>query len=310
MALFHRRDFLKTTGAIGLGAGLLGRIPALCSADDAIKEAAKGAPHAEKLGWLLGVNTYTFNKFSVFEALEKIAALGLKYAEIGPGRLSQGDPTPVSEVMPEDARKKLQQKAGDLGIKIITYSSWDTFKDPDYARKAFEFAKIMGVENFYFEASADRLDWVDKLCEEYKIHVAIHNHPKDAPYWSPDKVLKAIAGRSKYIGALADTGHWKRSGLVPVECLKKLEGHIVCFHFKDLIKDPQEGYHDVPWGTGVCDVKAMLAEIHRQKLKAPFSFEYEYRWDDNAKQMAEMAQSVVYFDKVAEELLAQDEKRG
>jgi sugar phosphate isomerase/epimerase len=304
MAFFHRRDFLKTTGAIGLGAGLLGRVPLLCSADDAVKEAAKGAPNAEKLGWLLSVNTYTFNRFTVFEGLEKIAALGLKYAEIGPGRLSKDDAAVVSEVMPEAARKTLQKKAGDLGVKIITYSSWDTFKDPDYARKAFEFAKEMGVENFYFETSADKLAWVDKLCEEYKINVAIHNHPKDAPYWSPEKVLKAIEGRSKYIGALADTGHWKRSGLNPVECLKKLEGHIICFHFKDLIKEGNE-YHDVPWGTGVCDVKGMLAEIHRQGLKAPFSFEYEYRWDDNAAQMREMAQSVVYFDKLAAELLAQ-----
>ncbi len=304
MAIFHRRDFLKTTGAIGLGAGLLGCIPKLCSADDAVKEAAKGAPNAEKLGWRLGMNIYTLNKFPVFDALEKIASLGLNWVELGPGRLSKDDDTQVSEVMPVEARKKLQKKADDLGLKFVTYSSWDTFKDPDYARKAFEFAKEMGIENFYFEASADKLDWIDKLCQEYKINAAIHNHPKNAPYWSPDLVLKAIEGRSKYIGALADTGHWKRSGLVPLDCIKKLQNHIVCFHFKDLVKEGN-GYHDVPWGTGVCDVKGMLTEIHRQGLKAPFSFEYEYRWDDTDKQMAEMAQSVVYFDKVAAELLAQ-----
>ena len=63
-----------------------------------------------------------------------------------------------------------------------------------------------------------------------------------------------------------------------MECLKKLEGRIICFHFKDLIREGN-GYHDVPWGTGVCNVRGMLEEIHRQNLKAAFSFEYEYHWN-------------------------------
>jgi sugar phosphate isomerase/epimerase len=42
------------------------------------------------------------------------------------------------------------------------------------------------------------------------------------------------AGRGKRIGACCDTGHWVRSGLHPVECLKKLEGRILGFHLKDV----------------------------------------------------------------------------
>jgi len=52
--------------------------------------------------------------------------------------------------------------------------------------------------------------------------------------------------------------------------------------------------HDVPWGTGVCDVKGMLIEIHRQKLKAVFSIEYEYHWDNS---LPEIAKCVAYFDR-------------
>jgi hypothetical protein len=59
--------------------------------------------------------------------------------------------------------------------------------------------------------------------------------------------------------------------------------------------------HDVPWGTGVCDVKGMLAEIHHQGVKAVFSIEYEYHWDDS---VPEIAQGVAYFDKIAAELQA------
>ena len=55
----------------------------------------------------------------------------------------------------------------------------------------------------------------------------------------------------------------------------------------------------MPWGTGVCDVKGMLMEIRRQKLKAVFSVEYEYHWDNS---LPEIAQCVAYFDRVALEL--------
>ena len=142
----------------------------------------------------------------------------------------------------------------------------------------FEFAKDMGIETLVSEPDEDAFDTLDKLCEEYGINVAIHDHPKPSHYWNPDTVLKVCQGRSKRIGACADTGHWVRSGLNPIECLKKLEGRIICFHFKDLNKLGPDA-HDVPWGTGVCDVKGMLAEIHRQKLKAVFSIEYEYNWE-------------------------------
>ena len=87
-----------------------------------------------------------------------------------------------------------------------------------------------------------------------------------------------------------------RSELNPVECLKKLEGRIISFHLKDL-NEYGWGAHDVPWGTGRGDVKAMLTEVKRQGIKPIFSMEYEYRFT-----MPELAQCVAYFDKVAAEL--------
>ena len=55
----------------------------------------------------------------------------------------------------------------------------------------------------------------------------------------------------------------------------------------------------MPWGTGVCDVKGMLTEVHRQGVKAVFSIEYEYNW---TTLLPEIAKCVAYFDKVATEL--------
>jgi len=164
----------------------------------------------------------------------------------------------------------------------------------------FDFAKDMGLETIVSEPTEDAFDTIEKLCEQYGLNLAIHNHPNPSRYWNPDTVLKVCKGRSKRIGACADTGHWMRSGLNPIECLKKLEGRIINFHFKDLNKTVGEA-RDVPWGTGVSDVKGMLAEVRRQGLKAVFLIEYEYL---SPTLLQEVAECVTYFDKVAAELTA------
>jgi sugar phosphate isomerase/epimerase len=75
-------------------------------------------------------------------------------------------------------------------------------------------------------------------------------------------------------------------------------GRSAGFHFKDLNKFGG-GAHDVPWGTGKGNVKAILTEIHRQGIQAVFSIEYEHNWTSS---LPEIAQGVAYFDKVAAEL--------
>ena len=186
--------------------------------------------------------------------------------------------------------KAVRKKLADSNVKLLSYGVTSLFKDVDKSRKTFEFAKAMGIETIVAEPEEDAGETLDKLCKEYGMMVAIHNHPKPSHYWNPDTVLKFCQGRSERIGACADTGHWMRSGLNPLECLKKLQGRIIEFHFKDLNEAGPKA-HDVPWGTGVSDVKGMLTEIHRQKLAAIFYVEYEYKW---GKSLPEIAQSIAY----------------
>jgi sugar phosphate isomerase/epimerase len=113
------------------------------------------------------------------------------------------------------------------------------------------------------------------------------------------------------MGACADTGHWLRSGLDPVVCLKKLEGRVITLHFKDLVPDEtgagsqekkrkeSKAMHDVPWGTGVGNIKAQLAELKRQHFKGAFCVEYEYHWDNSVPEIAECIKA---FKEMAAEL--------
>jgi sugar phosphate isomerase/epimerase len=299
-----RRHFLKSSGAIALGIGFMGKGASRLWSAETAPELTKGAPNAEKLGWRLGCQAYSFNRFTLFEAIDKTASLGLKYIEAYPDQALSKDRSKikVNETLPADARLELKKKLGDCGLKLVNYGVCSLTQNPDLNRKVFDFAKDMGIETIVSEPPEEAMPMLDKLCAEYEMNIAIHNHPKyaGAHYWNPDTVLKACQGCSHRIGACADTGHWVRSGLNPLESLKKLDGRIISLHFKDLNTQGPDA-HDVPWGTGVCDVKAMLTELKRQKLKAVFSIEYEYHWDDS---LPEIAQSVEYFDKIAAELSA------
>ena len=128
-----------------------------------------------------------------------------------------------------------------------------------------------------------REPWIPSksLCKEYNIKVAIHDHPQPSHYWNPETVLAAIKDRGPLMGACADTGHWVRSGLDPVGCLKDTARACVrCLHFKDLNAKGRKG-HDVPWGTGVGNCKGMMEELQRQGFRGAFLAEYEYHFENS-----------------------------
>jgi sugar phosphate isomerase/epimerase len=253
-------------------------------------------------GWRLGTQAWTFNRFTLYEAIDKTASLGLDWIEAYPHgqKLSKEKPNIVfGHEMPLEIRYEVKQKLADAGVKLINYGVVGLPNDEVECRKVFEFAKDMGIETLVSEPPAEAFEMLDRLCQEYKISIAIHNHPKPSGYWNPDTVLGVCKGRSKWIGACADTGHWMRSGLNPLEALKKLKGRIVSLHLKDLKEFGKREAHDVVWGTGVGDVKVMLAELHRQNFKGVFSIEYEHNWE---KSLPEIRQCVQYFNKVASEL--------
>jgi len=251
--------------------------------------------------WRLGVQAWSFKQFTFYEAVEKTASLGLGWIEAYPGqKLSKDDPNIVfGPDMPAEIKRQVKQKLKDAGVKLVNYGVVKLTNDESQCRKVFDFAKEMGIETIASEPPEEAFDMLDKLCREYQINLAVHNHPPPTHYWDPNTVLKVCNGRSKWIGACADTGHWMRSGVNPVEALKKLEGRIVSVHLKDLNEFGDKKAHDVPWGTGKADVKAVLTELARQNFKGTFSIEYEYNWENS---IPEIQKCVEYFNKTAAEL--------
>lgn len=251
--------------------------------------------------WRLGMQAYTFNRFTFYEAVDKTKMLGLCYIEAYPGqRLSKDKPdVRFDHNMSSQIKLEVIQKLQDADVKLVNYGVVGLPNNEAECRKVFDFAREMGIETIVSEPSEDAFDLVEKLCEEYKINVAIHNHPKPSHYWNPDTVLKVCQDRSKRIGACTDTGHWMRSGVNPVEALKKLEGRVISLHLKDLNEFGVREAHDVIWGTGECNIKGLLTELSRQNFKGVFSIEYEHNW---LKSMPEIAECIPYFERTASEL--------
>ena len=77
------------------------------------------------------------------------------------------------------------------------------------------------------------------------------------------------------------------SGLKPIDCLHILKGRIMSSHLKDLNEFGNPRAHDLPYGTGVSDVKAILDELKRQGFKGHVSIEYEYHQDNPAAEIKE-----------------------
>ncbi|MGC8668492.1 MAG: sugar phosphate isomerase/epimerase family protein [Chthonomonadales bacterium] len=225
-----------------------------------------------KLGWKLSCQAWTFREMTLFETIDTLHRLGIRYIEMFPGqRVSPQNPAGFDQNASPELIQEVLQKCKSAGVTPVSFGVVGIGNDEAAARKLFEFAKKLGLLNITAEPTEDAVPMLDRLCNEYKINIAIHNHPQPSHYWNPDTVLKVCAGLSHRIGSCADTGHWYRSGLVPVECLKKLRGRVIELHFKDLSANKE----DVPWGTGECNFKGMLDELKRQGFRGVFSIEYE-----------------------------------
>jgi sugar phosphate isomerase/epimerase len=246
-------------------------------------------------GFAIGCQAYTFNRFTAFEAIEKTAQAGGKVIEFFPGqKLSKEDPelkVEHSSPQVDQVVAKLQAKLAQHKIKAVNYGVVGIPNDEAGARQVFEFAKKMGLRAVTTE-STESIDLIEKLVKEYNIGCGYHNHPRQPnnpnyKVWDPNYIAELVKGRDPRIGSAADTGHWTRSGIKPVEALKILKGRVISSHLKDLNEFGKNDAHDVPYGTGVSDVKGCLDEFKAQGFEGNISIEYEYHWDNSVPEVKE-----------------------
>jgi sugar phosphate isomerase/epimerase len=268
------------------GLTLLTSSPCTLQAETKIPDECKAG------GFFIGCQAYTFNHYSVFEAIEKTAAAGGRVIEFYPGQKLSAEEPKIKwdhNASPETIQK-VKDHLAQYKITPVNYGVVGIPQDEAQARKIFDFAKTMGLRAVTTE-SVDAIDTIEKLVKEYDIMVGFHDHPRrpnDPNYrmWDPNYILSIVKDRDPRIGSCADTGHWVRSNLKPVECLRILKGHIISSHLKDL-NEMGPSAHDVPYGTGVSDVPGILEELKAQGFEGNISIEYEHNWESSVPEVAQ-----------------------
>ena len=216
--------------------------------------------------WKFGIALWTFHTFSFSQALDKVDSAGVKYIE----------PNTFTKTLPELKDSSIMQlssagieKLKDLiakrGLKLETiYVAGDTTIQSWV--KQFEIAKQVGARYVTGEPPLNLWDGIDSLAGIYGVKVAIHEHWKGVShYWNPDTVILAMKGHPNF-GVCADLGHWPKSGIDPLEAIKKLSGHILVVHLKDIAAANDPKLKDVPVGTGIVNFPAVFAELKKQNF--------------------------------------------
>ena len=278
------------------GVGLWGALPATAA------QVKLSTPNMEKLGWQLSVQLYTYRRFPLFEALDKVAALGIRHIEpLTALKVDSKRPdVRANEDMPTDLRNELKAKLADRGMFLSSIFANFNGK-PDQAKRLFDFCKEMGTGTILAEPPANALDMIEKLCGEYRINVAFHNHARgQSPYWKPEQVLAACQNRTERMGACADAGQWARSGLDPVECLRKLKGRIISFHLKDIEKKNEPNSRNTVFGEGEGDFPNVLKELKLLGYRGLTTIDFEH---DTPALQEDMARNVRYVEEQAKKLL-------
>jgi sugar phosphate isomerase/epimerase len=243
-------------------------------------------------GFYMGCIAYTFDRFTLLESLEKTAEAGGRVVELcAKTKLSKEEPNVAFDYHASaQTVQKVKDKLVQCKLKAAAYAVIPFPPDEAEARKLFEFVKMMGIRAIVTEP-AEPMNLIEKLVKEYDIMVGFHNHPRQPGnpgyrMWDPNYILSVVKDRDPRIGCCADTGHWVRSNLKPVECLRVLKGRIVCSHLKDL-NEMGPAAHDVPYGTGVADIPGILEELKAQGFAGNLSIEYEYHWENSSPEVGQ-----------------------
>jgi sugar phosphate isomerase/epimerase len=244
--------------------------------------------------WKFGIALWTFHTVDFRQSLDKVDSAGLKYIEpntfvkAGPelkdsviGRLS---PEGIGKLKAMIAQKGLICESLYI-VGDSTLKSWV---------KQFDIAKQLGVKFVTTEPPLNMWDSIDSLAGAYGIKVAIHEHWKGfSHYWNPDTTLMALKAHPNF-GVCADLGHWPKSGIEPLDAVKKLSGHIIAIHLKDIAAYNDPKLRDVPVGTGVVKFPEIFAELKKQNFNGYIYIERDA--EDLPSNLPSVIQEVKYYN--------------
>ncbi len=215
----------------------------------------------------MSLQSYSLRNFGLEEALAKTQGLGISFWEAYPGHIAVTDhPRKQAEVKALLAKYKVQLRA--FGVVGFTNHEKD-------ARRTFEFARAMGIETLSASPDFASLELLDRLTQEYKINLAIHNHGPGDRYDKITDEEKAFVGRGLRIGSCDDTGHFLRSNEDPVLAARVFGRRLLGVHLKDMRTEASGDKTFTELGKGSLDLLSLLKLLKKNRFGGLLSLEYE-----------------------------------
>lgn len=250
--------------------------------------------------WKFGVALWTFHTVNFPESLDKVDSAGVKYIE--PNTFHKAGPNLKDSMILQLSPAGIEKLKSMIAQKGLTCESIYIVGDSTINswKKQFDIAKQLGVQFVTTEPPLNMWDSIDSLAGVYGIKVAIHEHWKGVShYWDTDTTLMALKGHPNYY-VCADLGHWPKSGINPLDAVKKLSGHIIGIHLKDIAAYNDPALRDVPVGTGVVDFPAIFQELKKQGFKGHIYIERDA--EDQPSNLPSVIQTVKYYNQQLDKL--------
>ena len=258
MKRMTRRGFIRSTQAGALAA----TVPLFSGG--ASPAAAQQA--TRKIGFALGMASYTFRAFDLDAAIAMTRRLGLKRVSLKSVHL----PLDAAPDVLATARAKVE------GAGISLYSGGVIYMtNVAEVRQAFAYAKAAGMGMIIGAPNPELLGTAEAEAKDKDIRLAIHNHgPTDKLFPTPESVYEKIRGLDKRIGLCIDIGHTQRSGVDPAGSAERCFDRLLDVHIKDVTAATVQG-GPVEIGRGVINIPRFLGTLIRLGYTGTLSLEYE-----------------------------------
>lgn len=238
----------------------------------------------------LGVQSYCFRNFSNERIVDALRQCGLEQLEICRKHLDvevEGEPEQVLELYRSS------------GIRFNSYGINRFENDEPKARAFFEFAVQAGIRILGAKPSPDSFGLLARLCDEYGIRLAIHNHGrKDELYGTASQLEAALAGAPDSIGLCLDTGWLIDAGEDPAEAIRRFAGRIYGVHFKDFAYSESGDRLEAVLGEGRLDVAGVVRALKDTGFDGYASIEYEGEPDDPVPNIQRCVEALVKADRL------------
>ena len=227
---------------------------------------------------ILSLQAYTFHTRTFAETLAVARRLGFEHIECYPGQQLGGGLAGTTDYhMPAETRARLKALLAKSGVKMTAYGVVNPGSAENWTA-LMSFCSDLGVKQVQMPAGLDRAayDLAEDFAKRSGIRVCLHNHTEAKGM--PKPMLESLQGRGPMIGAGADIGHWVRAGEDALAGVRLLKGRFHEIHLAD-VAPKSCGFRDLPTGSGVSAVAAILDELETQGGPVYATVEYEFASD-------------------------------